>query len=776
MSENNYQEVKLKEILNILKKYKWSIMFITIITTILSYGYVYMKESSYVSYSIIKVKANEKTKSSDLINSATSTSKSKSVLEEISLLKTFKINKQALNNVSFKIRYFIKENYRTSELYTTEVPIELVNIKILKKIIIGKMLTLTPTNTGYTLSYAIPYKTKIKKFLFQKDEFEFNFERIHNHPYGKMLKNEYIQLKVNKKSDFSKPIHFMVYDSNRDIFENSIYDKLNIKQLEEDTSLIKIEFQDTIPQRANLYVDALTASFINYSIESKNTQNNKTLNFITEELKNIKQELKDSEKKLETHQLSKNIVKPSIQASLYIKNLSDIEIEISENRLKKKLISNLISFVKDNYNLDAIAPSISKLDDQTILSLITKLQDSQFIEDELVLEYTEEYPKLKSIRKKISSIRHKIEYNLKSLRTSIDYKNTSLLKRKDSYNETMKKLPSKERELVNIKRNYEVKSKMYEYLLKKEAENKIIQLATFSDYQIIDNAYNSHIPVSPKRLFILGSSFLLALLLGMSLALIRNARNSYIQNKDVLESITSLAIYGTLPYYKQAKNTISVHKNVKSPFSEGFRSLRTNLQFKTQNNKSSIILITSTIGGEGKSTTSANLATILEMAKYKTIVINFDLRKPTLHNFFNINNDKGVSTFLQNQDSLEDIIASTEFANLDIIPSGPIPMDPSELILSKKLPLLFEKLKEKYEYIIIDTGPIGIVSDTKMLMQYSDLNLILIREDYARKEFLLTIEEMINKHHFKNVGLILNASKAKGGEYGYGYSYEYKYK
>jgi len=634
------------------------------------------------------------------------------------------------------------------------------------------MLTLTPSSSGYSLSYTMPYKSKIKKIIFQKDDF--NFTNINNNSYQEIIKNEYIQLKVKKKSNFSKPIHFIIYGSNRDIFENLIHNKLQIQQLEKDTSLIKIGFEDTIPERANLYIDALTKSFINYSIESKNTQNNKTLNFITEELKNIKQELKESEKNLENHQLSKNIVKPSIQASLYIKNLSDIEIEISENKLKKKLISNLIDFVKNNHDLDAIAPSIAKLNDQSTLNLITKLQDNQLIEDELVLEYTDEYPKLKSVRKQISSIRHKIEYNLKSLRTSINYQNNSLLKRKASYDKTMEQLPSKERELVNIKRNYEVKSKMYEYLLKKEAENKIIQLATFSDYQIIDYAYNSNIPTSPKRLLIIGSSFLLALLLGIIIALIRNARNNYIENKDDLEAITSLTIYGTIPYYKQLKNTISIHDKVKSPFSEGFRSLRTNLQFKTQENKSNIILITSTIAGEGKSTTAANLATIFEMARYKTIVINFDLRKPTLHNFFDVNNETGISTFLHGRDSLEDIIASTEFANLDIIPSGPIPLDPSELMLSKKLPLFFEELKRKYEYIIMDTAPIGIVSDTKILMQYSNLNLILVRENYAQKEFLLTIEAIIEKHHFQNVGLILNASKEKNGEYGYGYSYEYK--
>jgi len=328
--------------------------------------------------------------------------------------------------------------------------------------------------------------------------------------------------------------------------------------------------------------------------------------------------------------------------------------------------------------------------------------------------------------------------------------------------------------LVNIKRNYEVKSKMYEYLLKKKAENKIIQLATSSNYQIIDKAYNSHIPIKPKRLFSILLGFILGLVIGSILAFIRENKNHYIRNKDDIKKLTNLPVYGSIPYFKQKKHKISLHNEAKSPFFESFRTLRTNLQFSNKKQRSTVILITSTIAGEGKSTTTANLATVLEMAKYKTIIVNFDLRKPTLHKFFDIDNNIGLSTYLMGENSLNEIILPTEFANLDIVPSGRIPSNPSELILSKELPRLFEKLKEMYEYIIIDTAPIGIISDTKMLMQYSDLNLIIIREDYAKKEFIATLEEIIEKHNFKNIGLILNASKAKGGEYGYGYSYEYE--
>ncbi len=773
-STNDKRELTIADILKILKNYKWSILFITILTTLFAYIYSYQKPSIYQSYSILKVKANQKSKTDDIVNSVISTDNAKNVKEEITLLKTYKINKMALKYVDFTVQYFKKEKYKTVELFKDEVPIEVKQIKILNPKIFGKKITLTPTEKGFSLSYHLSYKEKLKKMIFKKDDFI--FKTIENNQFDKVIKNQYMEIIIHKKSsDILEPISFVLNGTDtRHIFETFIKNRLNVSQLQKDTSLIKISFEDTIPKRANLYIDALTKSFIKYSIESKNQQNSRTLKFITKELNNIKKELKESEKQLEQLQISKNIAKPSEEARLYIKKLSDIEIEISENNLKKKLIINLINFVKNNYNLDAIAPSIAKLGDNSTLRLINKLQNAQLEEQTLTQEYTDEYPKLKVLRKQISSFHNKIIHNLSVLRKDIEYENSNLLKRKLTYEAEMKSLPSKERELVNIKRNYEVKSKMYEYLLKKQAENKILQLATFSNYQIIDPAYSSNIPIKPKRKFIILLGIVLGLILGSLLAFLRNSKYGYIKSKNDIEEQTILPIYGTIPYQKHKKGTIYVNQVAKSPFTEAFRTLRTNIQLKSNQHNGTIILITSTISNEGKSTISSNLATILEMAKYKTLLINFDLRKPSLHKFFDIPNENGISNFLNGECNLEEIIYATEFANLDIIPSGPVPPNPSELVLSKQLPDVFKKLKEKYEYIIIDTAPIGIVSDTKTIMQYSDLNLIIIREDYAKKEFIQTLELMIEKHNFKNIGLILNASKDNGGEYGYGYSYEYE--
>ncbi len=776
MKREKTQELSIKEILDILSNYKWSIIVITMVITMLSYLTTYFKPSIYVSSATIKVKGREKSNSNDVINNTLNTESTKDVHEEITLLKTYKMNKASLEKINYSVQYFKNVAYKTVEIYNKESPIEINNVKILDSSILGKHITLIPHKTGYDLVYKKTYKIKLKQKLFNTKEFE--FKTLKNLKFDKIIRTPYFVLSVQKKSKITNPIEFSLQGEGeqrrRDIFESIIRNRLIVKQLEKDTSLIQINFEDTLPKRANLYINSLIENFINYSIENKNTQNKKTLEFITKELRNLKRELKTSEEKLEIHQINYNIANPSSQANLYIKNLSDIDIEISENKLKQQLISNLIDFVQNNYNMSSIAPSIEKLKDSSTLKLIAQLQDSQLEEEKLAEEYTDEYPKLKTLRKTIVITIGRIENNLKSLQKNIDYQNLNLLQRKNKYEQEMNSLPSKERELVNIKRNYEVKSKMYEYLLKKQAENKIIQLATFSNYQVIDKAYSSKVPIRPKRFLSIVLGFMLGLLMGSILAFIRHHKNHYIINKYDIEKSTSLPIYGTIPYFKQKKYKISLYNKLKSPFSEGLRTLRTNLQFIAQKKEGVIILITSTIAGEGKSTITANLATILEMAKYKTIVVNFDLRKPTLHKFFDLDNSKGVINYLRGESMLNEIILSTEFAHLDVIPSGPIPSNPSELIFSKELPKLFEKLKDMYEYVLIDTAPMGIISDTKILMQYADLNLIIVREDYAKKEFIDTLEEMIKTHDFKNIGLILNASKAKGGEYGYGYSYEYK--
>jgi capsular exopolysaccharide synthesis family protein len=256
-------------------------------------------------------------------------------------------------------------------------------------------------------------------------------------------------------------------------------------------------------------------------------------------------------------------------------------------------------------------------------------------------------------------------------------------------------------------------------------------------------------------------------------ALVRNFINDKIMTKEDITTLTNLPIYGLLPKLNQKEIKLEVLKDPKSPFAESYRSLRTNLQFSAQEKTSNVILVTSTIMAEGKSTTSANLGAIFQMADYKCIVINMDLRKPTLHNYFEINNNLGMSTYLSGKNSIREIIHPTIHPNLDIIPSGPIPPNPSELILSTKMDELIDSLREVYDYIIIDSAPLGLGTDTMHLMEYADMSLIVVREGYSRKIFISDLNILVDKHDLKHIGIVINSVDIASGSYGYGYGYGY---
>jgi capsular exopolysaccharide synthesis family protein len=266
---------------------------------------------------------------------------------------------------------------------------------------------------------------------------------------------------------------------------------------------------------------------------------------------------------------------------------------------------------------------------------------------------------------------------------------------------------------------------------------------------------------------------LMGLLIGIVLAVILKSLNNKISNKEELEELTDLPLLGIIPLYKNKKTKLEVFNDPDSEFTESYRSLRTNLPSKKEDGRANIILATSTVENEGKTTLIANLASVFQMAGYKSIILNLDLRKPTLHEYFNLKNEKGMSSYLSGKESIQDIIFSTEYPDLHVITSGPIPHNPSELILSHKFNILLDILKTRYDYIFIDSAPVGLVSDTIHLMKFTDLNIVIFKENHAEASYVDAIHNIIDKSDIKNVGIVLNQSTSKAKSYGYGYGYGY---
>jgi len=723
IKEENY----LIELYKKIYPYRFSIIIISILFFLLGKVYLYFKPSIYESYAIVKVKAKQQEYHGiDILRENLSLTNTTNIEEELALLKTYQINKKALEKINFQVQYFKKERYKKVEIYK-DSPIRLRNIQNINSLYIGNFLTIEMAKNGFKL-----YSKK-----------------LHNnaiYPFDRTVKTPFFSVEINKLKKFKKL--FIRYNGdNRSIFESFIQPSLDVTQVNEQTNLLKINYMDNIQERANDYVNALVQAYIERSIKSKEHTNNKILNFLTEELVTAKKKLDASASKLQKYKTA-NSIDPQTKSQDSFRKLSNIELELAKMDLQEKLIKNSLIFIKKGKNLNAISPTLIELNEQSTIQLINSLQALEERRDDLRSEYTDKYPELKKVIKQIKRTKNKILQNIKSLKHKITLKRKSLSEEKSKYEKTLTTLPTKEKDLVYLQQDYDLNLKTYNYLLERKAENEFIKVATASDYEKIDSAYGSNIPVRPKRFVFLFLATLAGLAFGIMIALLRSRLISKIESKKEISCLTNIPFYAKIPLYeKDTPFTIEIK--------EGYHKLTSNLQFHKKEKEGNIVLIGSYTQGEGKTTTLVNLAASLNNLGLRTILVDFNFKEPALHTYFGLGEQySGISTFLSQRDNLGNIIYTTNYPNLDLIVAGPIPPNPTELLLSPNLDSLFMFLKEKYDYIIIDTYGYGDGEEMLNLMKYADTNLIIIRENFSKKRAIEEIESIKIEKNIKNLGIV----------------------
>ena len=718
------------ELIKTVLPYKWSIAFITLLAILLAKFYLYFIPSTYQSFATMKVKVNKQGQTKDFLRDSINSTSTVGIRQEILNLQTFKINKEVLKEVDFSVQYFQKKDYKLVELYKN-VPITLEITKEKHSPEPYKALTITDKGDKFTLST----DKKVGSTLY-------DFDTEVETPYFSGI--------VTKEHDFTQPIQIVINGSKRNIYEDIINPKLSVEQIDLGANLLKVSFQDTIPERAESYINTLMNIYMKDSLYKKDKKNNRILTFLDIQLKNIKSKLEESENKLEKYK-THNSVEPTIKVQDSFKKLSTIDLDLSALSLKEKLAQNLMTYVKNNRNLDAIGPTLLEFKDEATIKFINTLEELQQQEEELSIEFTDQYPKLKSVKKRIRRIKRKILHNIKSLKSTLVTKRKNLEGQKKKYEKILKELPKDEKELVSFQRDYDVNSKMYTYLLEKKAENELIKVASVSNYEIIDPAYTPSTPIKPKRAIVLIAAAIIGLIFALFLSMLRALLIDKVATGKELQLMTKLPIYGIIPLYDNLRLSTNRLK-------EAYHRLATNLQFSKKENIGSIILFSSHSQGEGKTTTVVNTAGVFQNSGYKTIVIDLNMREPSIHSHFGIEQQySGISTYLNQRDNIGNILFSTNFENLDIIPAGPVPPNPSELILSTRLTGLLEFLQERYDYILIDTTAYSLALETLYLMQFSTTNLIVIREKMSKKSAIIELEKLIQEKNLQNVGLVLKS-------------------
>jgi len=750
-------EVDLGEIFLVLRYYKWFILFIMLLSLVGSAVYLYFTPSVYSTHSILEVKTYDKGSraTDDLLQNAFYSAK-KDVDKEIEILKTFAINNKVLNRVNLRSQIFIEDGYKSIEKYGEDAPIEIRYLKILDPRIVGRKIRLIPQEDGFSFRV----RSKGIKGVLKKEEAMLDPHRRYS--YGQLITTPYFEIMIRKRAPLDKPIYFILNGDNYTTYENIVQRKLIVNQLNKQASLIVINYEDTIPSRGVEYVNSLVDIFLKNGLDRKNRRNSNILEFIDQQLVERKKKLDESEDKLRKFKVKNRIVSKSVQTDTMIANLSKVDFEISENRLKKSLVDNVLAIVQSGENIESVASSLEELGDDVTIKYILALAKLKDEERKLVPHYTDEYPKLIAVREQIASNEAKIIQNIENLEASIANRLEGLQAIKSRYEKNLLKLPEEDISLIKLTSKYQLNFKMYDYLLQKKDENEMIRVATISDYEVIEKAYPKRHPVKPNRTLIMLSSLIVGLIVGGIISLILSALRNKIKTLKDIKSETSLDIHGVIPFFKEWKNRkIWVYENPHGALSDGFRMLRTDLDLLYSGTGSKSILVSSMDAKEGKSTVVINLGAILQLSGYRVLVVDLNLKRPVLHQYFDIDAEVGISEYLHGTENMSEIIYSTLYPNLDLIPAGHSLANPAELLLSNKLEKMFTHLKERYDYIIIDSTSIGSSIDTLSLMKYTDINLIVFRVNKARKSYINKLERMIDKYHLKHVGIVVNGVKNK---------------
>lgn len=557
----------------------------------------------------------------------------------------------------------------------------------------------------------------------------------------------------------------------------SRYRGINVEGDRGSGSLLTLSMQGTNKARMVDYLNSTVKMLIKIQLDGKNQFATNTIRFIDSTLVAMESQLKQTSGELKSFQKDKNIFQIEDGGSRVSEKIMNFDVQKDEVTRKIAYYNSLKSYLNSSNDYSRLpAPSVAGIEDPNIVASVSKLIALSTQRSEMA--YAVKSEKIfKDFDNQMAAVKNVLQENIATAKTSLLY-DLSLVNAKIGQAEsTVRKLPAEQQELLKIKRKYDLNDNIYTEFLQKRNEAEIVKASNLSDIHFIDPAKDiGDGLIGPKT----SANYVIALFLGTLIPLFFVFAiffiNNSIQNTDDINKLTQIPLLGVIGVNKDLRS-LAVFDKPKSALSEAFRGIRSSLQFlykKQQVSGSKTLMITSSISGEGKTFCSINIATVFALSEKKTVIVGLDLRKPRLADEFQLTTPLGVVNYLIKQNTLEEITNSTQIPNLDVILSGPIPPNPSELILSDAMKELIDELKQKYDYVILDTPPVGLVADSLELVQFADVTLYIVRQNYTKKEMITLLNTRIKRGELSNVSIVLNGyeNKAKyGTAYGYGYGY-----
>jgi capsular exopolysaccharide synthesis family protein len=679
--------------------------------------------------------------------------------DEIEIIKARSMAARVVRSLGLQKMVYNKGKIRSSVIHPREVPFNF------------EILSLADSSQGFNLTITLLNNTE---FTLNEQPKKYYFNEIVTLP------NVSFRITGNNlnRQIFSSNIFVLSWVASENMAAG-ISGGLGVVRVNDNTNVLNLSYQT---ENIRLGIDIVNEYMKEYQqsrLEDKREIAAKTLSFIDEQLKTVFQELGGVESNLQNFREKKRVFSPEVQSELVFDELSENNKLMSQHGISLKITEYLTNYLSDEKNQFRIIPSTLGISEPTLLQQVTEFNKLQLERETALKNSAPNNPRIVAMETGIEKLRLDMLETLKNVKQTHTLTIDELSKKSKAADRMISSIPSKEKQMREVTRQQSILQELYSYLLQKKLETAIASASTISNIKVMEPAMAAGAPVSPNR----KGAYMIALIIGIiipvGIVFLMEYLNDKVKSKGDVQQLTQAPVLGEIGHADE-RNALVVTRNNRKFLAEQFRIVRSNLQYILPNVNKPVLLVTSSFSGEGKSFVSTNLGSVLALSGKRTVILEFDIRKPKIMSGLGMSERKGITNYIVGSVSLNEVIQPVpDTENLFVVPCGPVPPNPAEMLLHERIDQLFKELKQQFDAIIIDTAPIGLVSDAISLGRFTDGTIYIVRHNYTLKKQVQLIEEIYQQKKLPHLSIIINdikVSRGYGGYYGYGtYGYGYGY-
>ena len=773
-----YQVVEEEDTLDLKKlffKYLrfWPYILISaFIGLVAAYIITKLSKPIYRIEATVLISDDKPTLGADLFDGGGMLSNKNNIENEIGILRSFSLAEEAINSLEMNVSYYSDGLFNKRQIYGN-VPIyaqldwkhpQMVGGLLRVEVIDARSYKITIEDEGFAVYNPNDpfYKTQLDQISFREGIYQF----------GELLKGEHYKFTIDNTSALSGEVIFVSFldtPSLALVYKNMV----NVAPFNKQASLLNITLETPVRRLGEDYVNKLMDVYLERELRIKNKASENTVMFIDQQLSGITDSLTFFENRLQKYRSENRIFDLSKEGSIVFERLDDLERERGDVELRSKYYQTLQTYLSNEQLDELVAPSVIGIQDPLLNALVVNLAELQSEKVRLSANFSDQTPAVREIKNKIQNTRQALLENVRSAIRNNENLLAQLNQRVRMVERDINALPETERKLLGIQRQFTINENIYVYLLEKRAESEIVKASNMPNNSILDYARAGNTPVAPKRSLNLLIGLILGLVLPIGVIATREFLKTKIEDPEELESMLRVPLISRIGRSSYTDKKV-VFAKPRSVVTESFRNLRADMAYLVPNKNSVTISFTSAISGEGKTFAAFNTASVYSLIGKKTIILGLDLRKPRIAEDFNLSNDVGISTVLSSNLSWRDAVKPSGHPNFDVLVAGPTPPNPAEILMVDKFSEILKEIQEEYEVIVMDCPPVGLVSETKELFKFADINIFVFRQNYSHKNAVSIVNSLKEKGEIKKLYAIFNDVKTSDfygtyNSYGYGY-------